>query len=360
MTSNAPSNGTTLPQRPRGLARALLFLLAVAVAGLLGFAAFAKATTKPPATSDYLGWAQIVGEVVVALLILAMHRRAWAWGFIAVLFAAFTGYTMHRLFGGARSCGCFGKFSVPPATTLTIDAAVVALALAATIALRLHRALTWLVASALLPAAIVGALYGQSQPTPDDFKPGSVFERAAQERAKNRAGAPPGAPAPDGEAAPVRADAPAFDPLSMRPADVLMLVPDVQEEFLAGATAPGWLARLTEAAAERDGPAWLVFVYDPNCDVCQRFLPFYSGYEQASANDALLRVVTVQKGDLTKFGIEDWAWAHSPMTLLVHRGEIIHEWGGEDTPMPGAIRGRIETEGEAFLDGMQATYAPLE
>ena len=366
MTSNPPAPVVTVevkPQRPRGLARALLLLLAVVTAGLLGFAAFAKLSTKTPPASDLMGWATIIGEIVLAGLILVLHRRWMAWTVIAILFGAFTGYTMHRLFGGARSCGCFGKFTVPPRITIGIDAAMVALALGAMGIAGARRWALWATASLLLPAAVVGGLYGMSLPTPDDFEPNSAFERAWKDRQAAKAPAPAptnaeqGAPAIPTDQAPP--DPVAFDPTSMRAPDVLMLVPLVQEEFLAGEPEPAWLTRLGEAAAESEGPAWLIFVYDPNCDVCQRFLPFYTGYEQANSEDALLRVVTVQKGDLTKFGIEDWAWAHSPTTLLVHRGEIIHEWGGEDTPMPGAIRGRMETEGAAFFGSMKATYEPL-
>ncbi len=362
MTSPAPVESKHAPQRPRGLARALLLLASVLVAGLLGFAAYAKWATKPPAAGDVMGWVTIGGEILASVLILLLHRRWWAWTVIAIVFGAFTGYTMHRLFGGARSCGCFGKFTVAPEITISIDAAMAAMALGCVCLAGARRGWLWLTGALLLPAAIGGGLYGMSQPTPDDFKPGSAFERAAQARqaAKAAAGTET-APAVGDAPAPAAAEqAVAFDPMSSRPMDVLLLVPLVQEEFLQGQPEPAWLTRLGEAAAETDGPAWLLFVYDPNCDVCQRFLPYYDGYERSSADDALLRVVTIQKGHLVQFGIEDWAWAHSPTTMLVRRGEILHEWGGEDTPIPGAIRSRIESEGEAFFESMQATYTPLE
>ena len=119
-------------------------------------------------------------------------------------------------------------------------------------------------------------------------------------------------------------------------------------------------AREELATATGEGPAWLVFVYDPNCDVCQKFLPFYEGYETDSAEDALLRVATVKKSDLVRFQIEDWAWTHSPTVLLVKGGAIIQEWGGEDSPIPGAVRERIANEGEAYFESMRAAYQPLQ
>lgn len=362
MTSSAPVELKHAPQRPRGLARALLLLASLVVAGLLGFAAYAKWATKPPASGDVMGWVTIGGEILASILILALHRRWWAWTVIAIVFGAFTGYTMHRLFGGARSCGCFGKFTVAPRITVWIDATMVAMALGCVCLAGARRGWLWLTGALLLPAAIGGGLYSSSLPTPDDFKAGSAFERIWQEKqAAKAAGGTDTAPAADGAPAPGAADEPVeYDPIGGRPMDVLLLVPLVQDEFLKGQPAPAWLTRLGEAAAETDGPAWLLFVYDPNCDVCQRFLPYYDGYERSSADDALLRVVTIQKNDLAPFGIEDWAWAHSPTTMLVRRGEILHEWGGEETPIPGAIRSRIESEGEAFFGSMKATYEPLD
>ncbi len=357
MTSNDSATTPDPLQRPRGLARALLLVLAIGVAGLLGFAAFAKGATKPPAAGDYMGWAQIVGEVVAAGLILVLHRRWWAWTAIALLFAAFTGFTMHRLFGGAKSCGCFGKFTVAPPITISIDAAVVALALGAACVCGMKRGALWFASALLLPAAVGGGLYALSLPTPEDFKANDAFREAMEQRESKRA---QGGAATTPEAASAPEEAPiAYDPLGRAP-DVLMLVPLVQDRFLQGQPAPAWLERLGQAADDDSAAAWLVFVYDPNCDVCQRFLPFYAGYETTSPDDELLRVVTVQKSDLVPFEIEDWAWSHSPTTLLVKGGDIVQEWGGEDTPIPGAVRDRIANEGEAYFEAMRATYQPLQ
>jgi hypothetical protein len=355
MSPRGPETNDGNDQRPRASVRALSLGLAIAVAGLLGFAAFAKATTKPPATGDVMGWAQIGAETLAAILILALHRKCWAWGIVAIIFAAFSGFTMHRLFGGARSCGCFGKFTVAPPITISIDAAVVAMSLGMACALGMMRRWMWLVASLLIPAAIGGGLYAMSLPTPEDFKAGGAFERAWQERQRAAADGST-ATAPEATTTPVPVE---FDPLGRAP-DVLMLLPAVQDDFLKGEPAPAWLTRLGEATAPGEGPAWLVFVYDPHCDVCQKFLPFYEGYERDSADDDLLRVVTVKKADLVPFQIEDWAWTHSPTVLLIKGGAIIQEWGGEEAPMPGAVRERIANEGEAYFEAMRAGYEPLQ
>lgn len=325
-------------------------LAALGVAGLLAFGAVMKGFTQTPVAGDWVGWGQIAGETVLALGLLALHRRWWMWGVIAFVFAGFAGFTMERLFGGAASCGCFGSLTIPPRVTLGIDAGVFVVSALLMRGMGAGAGAMTGIGALAIPAAIAGGVYAMSLPSPKDFRLSAEMEQAMREGAETVAG---------GESAP---DVAAFDPLSMRATEAMRLVPRVAGKM--GAMSAGWMTELGEAtgAVARAEPAWLVFVYDPECHVCQQFLPSMRSYaaESKERGDAYLRVILIEKKDLEAYGIEDWAWPASPTTALLWRGRIVQEWGGEETPEPRMIRERIEKEGAAYIEELKKKFTPLK
>lgn len=344
--------GTT-PRAARGVVFMFARLASLLVAGLLLFGAVMKGATHTASAGDWFGWGQIGGEALLAAGLVLLHRRWWMWGVIAFVFAGFAGFTMERLFGGAASCGCFGSLTVPPRVTLGIDAGVF---VASVLLMRVMgagaSAMTGVGALAI-PAAIAGGVYAMSLPSPKDFRMSPEMVEAMQEAQGEGSGASAGAGAPE---------VTVFDPLSMRATEAMRLVPRVAGK--AGAQGAGWVSELGEAtgAVEPVRPAWLVFVYDPDCHVCQQFLPSMRSYaaEARERGDAYLRVILIEKKDLAEYGIEDWAWPASPTTALLWRGGIVHEWGGEETPEPRRIRERLEKEGAAYIEELKKNFAPLK
>lgn len=312
------------------------------------FGAVMKGATHTPSAGDWFGWGQIGGEAALAVALLMLHRRWWMWALIGVVFAGFSGFTMERLFGGAASCGCFGSLSVPPPITLGIDAGVVVASVLLVRALGAGAIGLTVLGALTIPAAIGGGVYAMSLLSPKDFAPSEAIVEAMREGG--------------GESAAGGVEVTTFDPLSMRATEAMRFVPRVAGK--TGALSAGWLSELGEATgvAEPARPAWLVFVYDPDCQVCQLFLPSMRSYaaEARDRGDAFLRVILIEKKDLEAYGIEDWAWPASPTTALLWKGGIVHEWGGEETPEPRKIRERIEKEGAAYIEELKKGFAPLK
>lgn len=358
------TNGPTATEPPRaaraGKRRALLATAALVAAALL-FAAVMKAVTQRPDAGDTVGWALLAAEFIAAALVLVLHRVWWAWGFVAAAFAGFAGYTMHLLLTGAKTCGCFGAFHVPPAVTLSLDTAIVVLALWM-IRIAGHRGAGGTAfATLLIPMAIAGGLYANSIPQPEDYRPSSVFEEAMRARA-DRQSAPADGDAADvptgaegaASAEPAQA-APAYDPIAMGAVESITLVPDVAAHFLQGAPEPPWMAPLRQAANGEGAEAWILFIYDPSCPVCMEFLPNMEGYMRhaAETNETTLRVAVIRKEDLVPFEIPDWAWDESPTVILLRDGRVVHTWGGEATPNPYDVRDRIAAEGDAYFGSLR-------
>ncbi|TVQ59643.1 MAG: hypothetical protein EA379_10305 [Phycisphaerales bacterium] len=330
---------------------------AVFVAALLAFAATMKLLSKPLSEIPAHDKALAGFEGLIAALILVFHRWRITWLCTAAFFAALSGVTLHLLLIGAGSCGCFGKLSIPPAVTLTLDTLIVIAAIALARALGAQRNLLALTAAALVPFVVAGALYSKATAPPpaSTFRLGDRFKDIAPPPDRETA-----APAP-GEAADA-AEPPDFDPIDLGATGALLLLPRVADRFLEGAPEPEWMADLRAAAtAGANDPAWLIFVYDPFCEVCMRFQPtmlMYTTDEDVNATPHL-RVLLLQKADLRTFDIPDWAWPASPTTALIHRGRIIHEWGGEDTPNPFLLHDDIAEQGDAYLRQLRETYTPL-
>lgn len=291
-------------------------LAALAVAAFLGLGVYGKLLTKAPVDQiepipgDY----QAIGEAVVALLLIVLHRWGVMWAFTAMLFSVFSGVALHRLLQGAESCGCFGGIKIPPHITLSLDAAIVCMSawLARAWGLR-----TWGFAAAfgLVPSLVVaGAMYSRhaTPPSADEADFGAI--------ASEDQGA-------------------AIETGRITAREALLRVPAAFDRgAFPSAPAPEWLDDLRKAADPDAGLPWLIYVYNRNCDVCQRHLPEWTDARQIYEEDlaagrAAAGVLLIEWEDLIEFKIPTWAWgAHTPITLLVHEGKILRDWRGEAQP----------------------------
>ncbi len=392
MNPSAP--GDVDRTRGRPTPGALFLTSALGVAAFLLFGAFAKVYTE--ATRETPTWpivplAHAAFEAVVALALLALHKRAFAWVFVGSLFSFFAGVTMHRLLGGYPSCGCFGKFAIPPYITLALDAFVVAMSLGLALRAGLGGRAVAAMGALILPLAVGGSVYSlkTSDPPPRAFTGSALLRESAPAVAPKQApparaeandgarpsdapadGAPavqaPPAPAPAPQAGAAQpAQAPAQGGADLSAQQSLLLVPGAAGRALQGAPPPEWLTLLIECVndtgPESAGRAWLVFVYDPDCEICKRFIPAMEQHQRFDSKEAgaNLRVVMVRKADLEPFEIPDWAWPASPTVLLVRSGKIIHEWGGDKTPYPTVLQGKLDMGGAAHLDWLEETHTPL-
>lgn len=270
-------------------ARALALAVAAATSALLAFAIVTKAmelSAKGRLFSDFgVGHATVIVELAVIAAMLIFHRRWIVWIGVALMFAAFSGFTFYHVMNEG-SCGCFGAFTPPSGVMVGIDLAVVLAAVGVAALLRAPRAvLAGTVVAGL--AALMGGNY---------FSYTRTSEYAALQY---------------GESAPDR-----------------LLASDLGAEIRAAT--PG-------------GPAYLVFIHEIGCHVCEQYLPDMelSQEELDAAQDPTLRVRVWSKDEaFEQAQIDDWAWEGTPYTFLVINGRAAvfpdgtpMHWMGEDTPM---------------------------
>ena len=349
---STPREHHTPTPRPNGAGvrvRTAALVAAVLVAALLVFAAVMKLNAKPFDALALKDKAQSFAEIGIALLVLVFHRWRVTWVCNAALFSAFTGVTLHLFLTGAGSCGCFGKLSPPPAVTMAIDTVIVIASITLARALGAQRGLLAFTGAALVPFLITGAIYSKhtAPPPARDFRIGDRLLPPTDH---------------DADAPQAADDAPDYDPTDLGAVGALLLLPRVADRFLEGAPEPEWMPALRAAStAGPDDPAWLIFVYDPFCEVCMRFQPTMLMYttDDETAQSPVLRVALIQKSELQNFDIPDWAWPASPTTALFHRGRVIHEWGGDKTPNPFLLHDDIAEQGETHLRELRETYVPL-
>lgn len=349
---------------PSQFQKASSAIAALAVAAFLGLGVYGKLlTTKPvdqiePIPGEY----QAIAEAVIALALIALHRWGVMWAFIAFMFSAFTGVTLHRLLIGAESCGCFGGLKIPPAVTLSLDAAIVFMSawLARAWGLR-----PWGFAFvlSLAPTLIVaGAVYSKHA-TPDaeanEFdevfaEPPAPTSRPAETDAPS---AEPAEPA----TAPSLGDAVQTGKITAR--DALLRLPAAFDRgAFEGASAPAWMDDLRIAADPNAELPWLIYVYNRNCEICQEHLPEWNDarqiYEEDLANNAAaMGVLLIEWEDLIAFKIPTYTWgAQTPITLLVNDGKIIRDWRGETQPM--IVEMYFTTQDQGFDSALDAAIPP--
>lgn len=328
--------------RPSQAKKGITIVAALAVAAFLGLGVYGKLlTTKPvdqiePVPGEY----QAIFEAVVGIALLCLHRWGAMWAFTAMLFSGFVGVALHRLIIGAESCGCFGGIQIPPAITLSIDAAIVFMSAWLARAWGL-RPWGFALTLSLVPTLIVsGAMYSRHA-TPD--VEGVDFESTFGEPV-----APAQTPAPPTDspanAVPTESPAPdlgaAVETGKITAREALLRLPGAFDRAAFGTAAkPAWLDDLRSASDPNAPLPWLIYVYNRNCDICQEHLPEWNDARQIYEEDlasgkAAMGVLLIEWEDLIPLKIPTYSWgAHTPITLLVNDGKVIRDWRGESQPM---------------------------
>jgi hypothetical protein len=273
---------------------AVAFTAALLISGVLGFAALAKFTgpnpnEKIPGTDFLLDYAVAGVEVIVILGLLALHRVKYVWLLTAIMFAGF--YTAL-----GRSCGCFGKLWTPPlGVTLAIDIAFVflSLAMAKRRGAKLGLILPTLAIAGL--ACFAGYKYADNKPRAE----------TTQVQYENK---------------------------------------DAPQRLLESAL----LADLRDMPA--GAPAYYIFLYDPDCHVCEEMKPIVemdAGNLDSSADaDLQVRMYSIPELE-TQLGIERWAWMGTPSVVVIKDGQVLRNlawndkpspWFGEGTPYPNEVK----------------------
>ena len=348
-------------RRPDHFKKVISLVAALGVVAFLALGVYGKLlTTKPvdqiePIPGEY----QAIFEAVVGLMLLALHRWGVMWAFIAAMFSGFVGVALHRLIIGAESCGCFGGISIPPHITLTLDAAIVFMSawLARAWGLR-----PWGFALTLGLAAptllVAGAMYSRhaTPPGEHDADFGDIFrEIEPPSETIPSPTTPPDAAQP---AAPT--DRPggedfgaAVETGRVTARDALLRLPRACERGALGQAAkPAWMDDLAKASSPDAPLPWLIYVYNRNCDICQKHLPEWTDARQIyeedlAAGKAAMGILAIEWEDLIPLKIPTWSWGNqTPITLLVQNGRIVRDWRGE--AQPGVIDLYFTTQDESL------------
>lgn len=250
--------------------------VALLMAGVLGFAIFAKFSAPNP---KELALDYTVGAIQTIVLIgmLAFYRRWWTWSALTVLWAGMAGWSFFKSWHG-ESCGCFSTLWEPPPYSTGILDSLFVLA-SAGISVR-RGASTGVAVTSVVLAIAAGAL-------------GWV---AAEEKTPPRRA----------ETAQIHGGKEAKDRLLASD-----LMADIREQ-------------------PAGGPAWLIFAHDPDCHICEGILPFMeffqAGYEETG--DPVMQIRMFSIPDLVAdAGIETHAW-ETPTIFIVHSGNITRTWTG--------------------------------
>ncbi|MFM9956572.1 MAG: MauE/DoxX family redox-associated membrane protein [Phycisphaerales bacterium] len=283
---------TSRPGRGPGfLTSTFAFIVALAASLVLQFAAVAKVLGPNPKTfliqpGQYgftdgvlLDYVVAVSEFVIVLLLMAWHRRRFVWPLVAMMFAVFAGYSLYWTVRGEK-CGCFGKLWEPPlGVTLGIDIAMVFLSLMIAGAMRVPKGL---IASVLVVCLGMG------------FGGYVMAEKLAPPKRTQAVG--------------------------MTGQDRLLaseLLKDVKEQ-------------------PAGGPRWYVFIYDPDCHLCEQMKPMIEMFEQQyAAGDPNMRIRKLSVVEINeKTGIDTFEWNPTPTALLIKDGVVEKVWRGNEVPLP--------------------------
>jgi hypothetical protein len=102
-------------------------ILAWMLAGLLFFAAAAKAYAGRHGDFWPIMLAQAAVEILLAAWLVSGIGQRWAFWLATVLFMLFAGVSLTKIVQGFASCGCFGTISTPPVYVFLIDLLIVSL-----------------------------------------------------------------------------------------------------------------------------------------------------------------------------------------------------------------------------------------
>jgi len=376
----------------------LTLLVSVLIAVTLLAAAGLK-LWRPAEGLEVLDRVVALVEIPVAMGLVLLRRRWWAWLAVSTMFAAFAGHTGFALWRGAASCGCFGAVETPPSFTFALGLGMFAVA----------GALAWWLAGRVAmfgPIATVAAFGAASglgfaaanaDPLPEDFQgdPTAMLmdSDAMRDIAQAGYGDPiwliylydPKSPTFDAERfekyrqyETQRADNPDLRvrTVSIRETDELADVPhwawgeipmvlyvdhgvvvnrydaahipadpeQVRNETVSRPDPVRQLMALPEMAdiaqATEKRPAWLVYVYNPDCHFCLEHLAVMEDYmEQTDNRDAALLVKPVSMHTMRdEHEIPMWSWPGVPTTFLVEAGDITRRYAARQQPNPFDLR----------------------
>lgn len=250
---------------------------ALLVVALLGFAAFTKFAYPNP---KQIAFDRLTGvlEVVIALGLVAMHRKWAAWGFIAVFFAGMAGWSAFKSYHG-ESCGCFAAFWEPPKFfTVALNSVIILVSLGLMAARGATLPIVTGVVSLALAASGTGWVVSDAATPP---KRSEVAEKHGGKIASQRL---------------------------------------LESDLLADVR-----------AQPAGGPAWLIFAFDPDCHICETLKPFVEVKTQefTETQDPVLQIRSVNIPETApKTGIEVFAW-ETPTLFVVQDGAITKQWTGK-------------------------------
>ena len=370
----------------------VLYAVLIVIVGTLGFAAVQKTFA---ASADLVHYLTAAAELTVIGLLVALHRRWFAWVGVSVLFTAFAGYTTFLLVRGESSCGCFGDLETPPIFTLSLDLGLAALAAIVALSLAGRASIVGGMLTLAGASAAVGAGIGviTHDPLPDTFH---------GDRAGLLLTAPSLAAIADADLTEPDSLVYLYDPDSSAGAETLELMrgdaaahaddPSVRvimmsiDDAEAEAGVPAWAwAKLPAAILYRGGrvveryvpdtmpdpqilraqrpvgpiaqvlalpdyadityatddlPVYLIYVYNPDCPICLEHLAVMNAYTEDHPNDPTAVVVPVSMHAIEEtLSIPLWAWPGVPTSYVVKRGRVIGQTAGADLiPNPYQIR----------------------
>lgn len=317
----------------------IIAFLALAIVGKI-------ATPNPRKTVDLLGssikldYLIAAGEIIFIAALARLARKRIAWAAVTLMFGGFTGYAGYYLFLHDGSCGCFGSLiDLPVWTPFAVDIFAV---LAGTTLLLWAGTKPPKLAALLLAAGLlsgVGFTVAQQTAPPT----AAEIEREAAEKLA--------AELEEDADKQTQTDTPSTeDPNtdSDSQADQAPELTEAQARRQARINALGTRASAPERLIRADtfadimsqpdaGPAWLVFIYDPDCEVCMAVKPDFDDWQPLleEEQNERLRIRQVSKAEAeADAGIEYYAWRGSPVLFIVTDGVVTHRWLDDNTPSP--------------------------
>lgn len=258
-------------------------------------------------------------ELAIVIAILLGFRLRLCWACVAAMFGGFAGYSLSYYFA-KESCGCFGALLVnTPLEFLTIKG--VSTIIDVVFVLMALGLLAWRGCMRWPMAALVLALIAGT----------GGFFYANHDRAKALAFIE-------------SMKTPPLDPASGE------VVKDAPTQLFESAL----LADIRAQPA--GGPAWYIFVYDPDCSECMELHPYFEMDMQRleDTDDPFLRVRMFTKQDLDAQNIvKFWDWPTGASMLLIRDGVLTNVYSHdhtEDSPTPDIIYESLE------VDALEANY----
>jgi len=295
-------------KRSTSYRHSVALVVAILIAAVLGLASAGK-FLGPRENELFFGtqlkfdYVIAAGEIVMILLVLALHRRKYIWPVVSVMFSGFFGYALYWTVTKGEPCGCFGDLWVPPlGVSLGIDAAATISALGLMLALGCRKMLIGLT---IAVSAGVG-WYGY------DY----AYDHSPEKAVDVNEG--------------------------METPDRFLL-----SEMMSFATSD-----------PDDMGAHLVFVHEIGCHVCEMYLRDMELFGEIleARGDEFLRIHEFSVDEVeAATGIEAWEWPQGspPVLFLVQYGEI--------TPVPGSddFEQRWWTGDQTPRDIIRLTYEML-